>query len=343
MLEIDGSMGEGGGQVLRSSLSLAALTGQAVVIDRIRAGRAKPGLMRQHLTAVRAAAEVCDGEVEGATLRSRRVVFRPGKPRAGRYQFVIGTAGSTTLVCQTVLPILLAAEGESEVHFEGGTHNPMAPPYDFLERVFAPVVRALGAELELAIGRPGFYPAGGGRFSLHLSPPKEPKRVTLSEPLTLPKIDPFVISARLPQHVAEREAAVVAEAFSLDPRDVEIRKVKAAGPGNVVGIAVHDRERVVELSSAIGEKGRPAETVARNAVADTRAFLTRGLSVGEHLADQLLLPMSFGGGAFVTGPLSLHASTNVEVLRLFLGSDAASVGGEGEVVTVAVKAQHHRH
>ncbi|MFN7134491.1 MAG: RNA 3'-terminal phosphate cyclase, partial [Myxococcales bacterium] len=170
MLTIDGSMGEGGGQIIRTSLACALITGKSFRITKIRARRAKPGLMRQHLTAVRAAAEIGDAEVTGAEVGSSELTFRPGKLRAGDYHFAIGTAGSTTLVLQTVLPALLMASGPSSVVLEGGTHNPMAPTYDFLERCFLPLVERLGPRVSTRLERPGFYPAGGGRWSVQLAP-----------------------------------------------------------------------------------------------------------------------------------------------------------------------------
>src|SRR4051812_15499079 len=168
MIEIDGSEGEGGGQILRSALSLSICTGQPFRIVKVRANRDKPGLMRQHLTAVKAAAEICAGDVDGAELGSRALTFRPGKLAAGDYSFAIGTAGSCTLVLQTVLPPLLAAAGESRVRITGGTHNPAAPPFDFLLRSFLPQVVRMGADVSLELVTPGFFPRGGGEIRAHI-------------------------------------------------------------------------------------------------------------------------------------------------------------------------------
>src|SRR5262245_42204365 len=156
LLHIDGSIG--GGQILRSSLALSALTGRPFVIDQIRKKRERPGLMRQHLTAVRAAAQICAAEVMGGELGSTRVGFRPGKVRAGSYRFSVGSAGSAGLVLQTVLPPLMAADAPSELVFEGGTHNPLAPPYPFLDRVFFPLLARMGVGVERELVRAGFYP-----------------------------------------------------------------------------------------------------------------------------------------------------------------------------------------
>src|SRR5215831_445162 len=181
MLKIDGSLGEGGGQVLRTSLALSALTGQPFEIEKIRASRKKPGLMRQHLTSVQAAARVCNAHVEGAAISSQSLRFAPGPAVAGVYEFQVGTAGSATLVLQTVLPPLLLARGPSRVVVEGGTHNPLAPPFDFLERSFLPLIQRMGPSVELELRRPGFFPAGGGRFHAKIKPVKKLVRFDLLE------------------------------------------------------------------------------------------------------------------------------------------------------------------
>lgn len=330
VLRIDGSMGEGGGQVLRSSLSLSALTGTPIRVENIRAGRRKPGLLRQHLTALQAAAEVCGARVEGAKLRSREVTFRPDHPRGGSYRFAVGTAGSATLVFQTVLPILLRADGPSEVTFEGGTHNPMAPPYDFLEHVYVPWLRQIGVTIDISLGRVGFYPAGGGRFSVSLQPLRQPRPIELVTRPAAIRTRAWVLVSRLPAHVAEREASALREALVVGPAEVAIRKVRSPGPGNAVCVLVQDGDRPLELFTAFGERGRRAEAVAEDVANQANRFCSARVPVGEHLADQLLLPLSFGGGTFLTHELSSHTTTNVEVLRLFAGSDAVDVRHDDE-------------
>src|SRR5215510_1529252 len=181
MIEIDGASGEGGGQILRSSLSLAICTGQPFRIANIRANREKPGLMRQHLTAVKAAAEVCAGEVDGAELGSRALTFRPGKLAAGDYSFAIGTAGSCTLVLQTVLPPLLLATETSSIRITGGTHNKGSPPVDFLARAFLPLINRMGPKVNLELVRHGFYPRGGGEIRVDIVPSTKLEPITLLE------------------------------------------------------------------------------------------------------------------------------------------------------------------
>jgi RNA 3'-terminal phosphate cyclase (ATP) len=181
LIRIDGRLGEGGGQILRTSLSLSLVTGKAFRIENIRAGREKPGLLRQHLAAVLAAAEVCGGEVEGAVPGSSCLTFRPGPVRPGQYRFSVGTAGSATLVFQTVLPALMLGSWPSSVEVEGGTHNMAAPPYDFLSRTFVPLVNRMGPNVSLRFERYGFYPAGGGRFSAEIQPAVALKPLHLGE------------------------------------------------------------------------------------------------------------------------------------------------------------------
>ena len=169
-VHIDGSQGEGGGQIVRSALALALITGRPITIENLRAKRPKPGLMRQHLAAVHAALAVCDGRAEGDELGSRRLGFEPQQVRGGEYRFKLPTAGSATLVLQTVLPALMIAEAPSAVVLEGGTHNPWAPPFDFLQAAFLPLLSRMGPRVSASLQRHGFYPAGGGQFTVTIEP-----------------------------------------------------------------------------------------------------------------------------------------------------------------------------
>lgn len=318
LLQLDGSVGEGGGQILRTALSLSALTGRPFAIDRIRANRKKPGLLRQHLTAVRAAAAVCGGSVRGDEPGSQSLSFEPGAVAAGEYRFAIGTAGSTTLVMQTVLPPLLTASGPSRVTVEGGTHNPLAPPVDFFERSFLPFVRRMGPRVSVALERCGFYPAGGGRIVVEVEPAAlAPFELVERGPVVAKRARALV--AGLPRRIAERELSVVQEAFGLAAEDLEVAELgRGQGPGNVVSIELemaHHRE----VFTGFGEQGVRAEAVAAGAVDAARAYLAAGEPVGEHLADQLVIPLAMSGsGRFRTGPASRHLTTNVEVVARFL-------------------------
>jgi RNA 3'-terminal phosphate cyclase (ATP) len=319
MLTIDGSFGEGGGQILRSSLALSILTGRPFRIEKIRAGRGKPGLMRQHLTAVRAAAEVCSAEVAGDEIGSLCVNFTPGKVRGGEYAFSIGTAGSTTLVLQTVLlPLTLASE-PSRITLEGGTHNPFAPPFDFLAKAYLPLIKRMGPTVSIQLDRPGFYPAGGGRIIVDIEPARKLEPVELMERGKLVSRRACAQLASLPHHIAERELRVIQRKLNWPGSCLEIREItNSHGPGNIVTIEV-EYEHVTEVFTGFGEIGRPAEDVATHAVQQYQRYIKTAAPVGEYLTDQLILPLALaGGGAFVSCGLSRHSETHLELVRQFL-------------------------
>lgn len=318
MLVVDGSLGEGGGQILRTALALSAVTGQPFRISRLRAARSRPGLLRQHLTAVRAAAEVSAAEVEGAALGSLEVVFRPGPVSPGAYRFDVGSAGSAMLVLQTVLPPLLLASGPSRLDLAGGTHNPSAPPFDFVARAFLPLVGRMGATVKARLDRHGFYPAGGGTATVEICPFGGLAPLELVERGPVRSTRVRALLARLPHHVGERELEVLRREETLAGSRFEVEEVPSAGPGNAVVVEVEARG-LTEVVTAFGARGVAAEEVARRAAAETRRYLTADVAVGEHLADQLLLPCAVaGGGRFTTLALTPHFTTNVEVIRRFL-------------------------
>jgi RNA 3'-terminal phosphate cyclase (ATP) len=295
MIRIDGSFGEGGGQILRTSLSLSLATGKPFQIDDIRAGRERPGLLRQHLTAVLAAAEVGGAEVEGATLGSAAVTFSPGKVRAGEYRFAIGTAGSGTLVLQTVLPALLTADAPTRIAIEGGTHNPAAPPFDFLERTFLPLVERMGPKVRLEFERYGFYPAGGGRFCAEIGPARSLAPLHLGERGEIVSRRIIAVVANLPGHIALREIETAAAMLNWSKDCGKIDQTRnSPGPGNVVMIEIGTAE-VTEIFSAFGQVGVSAEKVASLAARYAREYLVSRAAAGEHLTDQLLLPMALAG------------------------------------------------
>jgi len=324
MIEIDGSEGEGGGQILRSSLSLAICTQQPFRISNIRANRENPGLRRQHLTAVKAAAEICRAQVEGAELESRELTFRPSRLSAGDYSFDIGSAGSCTLVFQTVLPALLTAGGSSRVRIFGGTHNKGSPPFDFLSRSFLPLLGRMGAGVQLELARHGFYPRGGGEIRAQITPAAKLGSLVLTErgPLVRKYAESYV--AAIPVHVAQRELQVIGRSLGIAPTDLLLRALpNDMGPGNAVTITL-EHQHVTEVFTGFGEKRIRAETVAESAAEEALAYLTTSAPVDEHLADQLLLPMALGsGGCFVTRVLSAHLHSNAAVIGQFTGRKVA--------------------
>ena len=319
MITIDGSQGEGGGQILRTSLALSLVTSQPFRMEPIRAKRQKPGLLRQHLTAVEAAKTVGCAEVAGAEMNSQVLEFRPGPVTPGNYRFAVGTAGSATLVLQTVLPALLTASDRSTLTLEGGTHNPLAPPFDFLARSFMPLIHRMGPTVELELRRPGFYPAGGGRFHARIEPAKRLMPVAVNERGAIQNRRAKVWLSNLAPEIADRELSVVREELRWGAEHCSTETVPhPKGPGNAV-VLEFEAEQVTAIFSGFGERGRPAEEVAREAVEAAKAWLQADVPVDEYLADQLLLPMALAGsGSFRTTRPSLHTITNAEVIHRFL-------------------------
>lgn len=319
LITIDGSQGEGGGQILRTSLGLSLVTGRPFRIERIRAGRDKPGLLRQHLTAVNAATQVGLAQVDGANLGSQALTFRPGQVSGGDYSFQVGTAGSTTLVLQTILPALVTAPSPSTIAIEGGTHNPFAPPFDFMERAFLPLVSRMGPVVKAELERPGFYPAGGGRFRVAITPNKRLERLDLLERGEVRGRKARAVVASLDHKIAERELRVIARRLSWPAECLESVEVKdSAGPGNIVTIEIAS-EHVTEVFTGFGERHVAAEAVAARAADEACAYLASGVPVGAHLADQLLLLLALAGqGSFRTVALTPHSRTNIAVIREFL-------------------------
>ncbi len=317
MIELDGAAG--GGQLLRTALSLSLCTGTGFTMERIRARRSKPGLMRQHLTAVNAAAQVGRARVEGAQIGATRLRFAPDKPQPGDFHFAIGSAGSTTLVMQTLLPALWQCDAPSRLRLEGGTHNPLAPSADFLADSFLPVLARFGVEATLRLERHGFYPAGGGVLCADVQPCARLRQLVLDDRGELQAISATALVSALPADVGRRELAVTAQRLGLAEDALRLHVVRPAlGPGNVLLVQVRHAHHV-ETFAGYGERGLPAETVASRVCDRVRAYLDSGACVGEHLADQLLLPMALaGGGAFTTPPPSEHLRSNAALIEKFL-------------------------
>jgi RNA 3'-terminal phosphate cyclase (ATP) len=319
MIKIDGSFGEGGGQIIRTSLALSMITGSAFTIENVRAGRAKPGLQPQHLMSVNSAAQISAAEVSGAAVGSTAFTFKPMQISSGNYHFRIGTAGSTMLVFQTLLPALMMQSQPSMVTIEGGTHNTHAPPFDFVKNTFLPLIKRMGPDVELVLHQYGFYPPGGGKITAHINPaPLAP--LHLLERGALQSKRARVLLVKLPRNIAERELKVVSEQMpGWKPQELVIEESdNALSPGNVVMIE-YQSEQLLETISSIGERRLPAEKVAQLAVGEAKSYLSHDAPVGEHLADQLLIPLALaGGGTIRTGPVTQHTITNMEVIKRFL-------------------------
>lgn len=329
-IELDGSRGEGGGQILRTALTLSMITGHPFRIERIRAKRSKPGLLRQHLTAVNAATEICGAEVSGAEAGSQRLSFTPGTIRGGDYRFAIGTAGSCTLVLQTVLPALWFADCSSTIVVTGGTHNPAAPPADFLVRTWLPLMRGIGTDMAIELGRHGFYPAGGGEVRAQVGPIESLRPIQLTERGNAVSTKAIAIVAGIPSSIARRELEHLRTRMDICEQEV-LELSSREGPGNVLMIELR-YPFLTEVFTGFGERGLPAEAVADRVAAHARAFAASAAAVGEHLADQLVLPMALAGqGCFTTTCLSSHLKTNMEVIERFLPVKFNVVNEEGMV------------
>lgn len=320
MIEIDGSFGEGGGQILRSSLALSIITGKSVDIYNIRANREKGGLLNQHLTAVNAAGAISTAEMKGAKLGSRELTFTPGPVVSGDYNFDIGTAGSTTLVFQTMLPPLMLATGASNIRLSGGTHNPMAPPFEFLETTFLPLLNLMGASIATKLERYGFYPKGGGVLRFSVTPIEEGRLrpLHLDERGEVTGIDARSLVVNLPESIAERELATIENVLGKLATKKVVASANSIGQGNVAFIHVRSRA-ITETFTRLGQRGVRAEKVAGDAAKETQQYLKADVAVGEHLADQLLIPMALcGAGSFLTTEPSLHTTTNIAIIEKFL-------------------------
>ncbi|GLQ97822.1 RNA 3'-terminal phosphate cyclase [Dyella mobilis] len=320
MIEIDGA--QGGGQLLRTALTLSMVTGEPFTMTGIRAGRSRPGLMRQHLTAVDAARQVSHASVAGAEPGSRQLVFTPGGVRAGDFQFAIGTAGSTTLVLQTILPALCLADGPSTIRLEGGTHNPLAPPANFLTDTFAPLLAKMGTSTDIRLERHGFYPAGGGVLQVKVVPVSALQPLHLEERGALQAVSARALISGIHDSVAQRELNVVARRLQLPPDALELRAIsQPLGPGNALSVRVAC-EHLVETFTAFGERGVSAEQVAERVCDEAQAYLKADVATGVHLADQLLLPMALaGGGSFTTMAPSDHSYSNAALIQKFVAVD----------------------
>jgi RNA 3'-phosphate cyclase len=320
-IHIDGSLGEGGGQILRTALALAALLRQPVEIDKIRANRTQPGLKTQHLAGVLALADITAAEVKGAHKHSTSLSFLPRTIKGGKYRFDISTAGAACMLFSAVLPPLLFAAQTSEITITGGTHVPFSPPFHYLADIFLPALRKMGAEVELKLVRWGFYPKGGGEIRANIKPCRKLRMVQLQRRGVLKELKLSAYSANLPDHIAHREIGHVKK--SLEAYSENLRTHPAAchalSPGNFIFLEA-DYEHVNAGFSGLGKRGRPAEEVADEVCRAFRDFDGTGATLDSHLADQLILymAMAHGDSFFTTDKVTSHLTTNVDIVRRFL-------------------------
>jgi RNA 3'-terminal phosphate cyclase (ATP) len=319
MIELDGSYGEGGGQILRTALTLSMLTQTPMRIHNIRAKRKKSGLLRQHLTCVQAAQAISHATVCGAALGANQLEFIPQEITGGDYRFDIGSAGSCTLVLQTILLPLAQAKIPSNVQLCGGTHNPLAPSASFLQQAYLPLLAKMGVQVDLNIHRYGFAPAGGGVLKVEIMPMQAWQSLDLPSRGQRGDFYAESLIAAVPAEVARRELAVVEEKMRWSASQTHIVGLRSnEGPGNVLQIVLQHQE-VSELFTCFGQKGKPAEAVALETCKEALHYLAHPVAVGEYLADQLLLPMALAGaGRFTTHIVSEHTRTNAAVIEKFL-------------------------
>lgn len=332
MIHLDGAQGEGGGQIIRTALSLSAATGQAFHVTRIRAGRVRPGLQPQHLAAVRAVAMVCGASVGGAFDGSPDVRFEPGPVRAGEFRFEIATAGALTLLLQTVIPPLAIAAEASRVEVTGGTHVPRSPSFHYLARHWVPVVARLGLRGSLALVRAGFYPPGGGEARAQVDPWTRPARLVLERRGTLVGIQGVAGASRLPG-VADRLCAAARERLWESRRlesEWEVVEMPAPSRGCFVLLqAVFEEGRAA--FSLLGERRVRAEVLGDRVARQALKFLDADEgAVDPHLADQLVVPLALagGGGRVTTTEVTSHLETVADVVSRF-GIPARTWGRRG--------------
>jgi RNA 3'-phosphate cyclase len=341
MIALDGSEGEGGGQILRSALALSILTRKPFKLTNIRANRRPPGLRPQHLMSVKAAAEICSARYKGGSVGSSSLTFEPGELTAGRYRFDIGTAGATGLVIQTVaLPLVLLGKEPSEVVVTGGTHVSTSPCYHYLETTWAAYLRKMNVEVELTMTRPGFYPRGGGEVRAIIRPCREVYPLRLTKCPELTTAGGFSAVAGLPTGIAERQAKRLTHRMKQAGVESHVPEEEwAGGPGTVAAL-VFRQAPVPTLFFGIGERGKPAESVADAAADQAVAYRNAKEPVDPHAADQIVLPLAFAPGAseYRTTEVTRHLTTNVGTIRRFVDRDIVCEGEEGGPGVVRVGA-----
>lgn len=320
MIKIDGAQGEGGGQILRTALSLSLITGKAFTLTNIRAGRKKPGLMRQHLVCVQSAQHISNAKVEGATLGSQELIFQPQHVQAGEYHFQIGSAGSTTLVLQTILPALLLQNESSQISIQGGTHNPLAPSADFISMCFLPTLQKIGIEVDFQLENVGFMPIGAGQIRASIHPWLNRKALNLCERGDVQRIESFAGCLNLDKtDINQRELDTLSKKLNID--QAHQMHMHGVSQGNALAVLVKFADHQ-QLFTALGTINRSAERVANGLASEVRQYLGTGAMVDEYLADQLLLPLALGaGGSFTASHISEHTRTQAKMIQRFMDCD----------------------
>ncbi|MCU4406641.1 RNA 3'-terminal phosphate cyclase [Acinetobacter junii] len=336
-IQIDGSQGEGGGQILRTALALSMITGQAFELINIRAGRKKPGLMRQHLVCVQASQHISQAYVEGAELHSQRLYFAPQHVQSGKYQFQIGSAGSTTLVLQTLLPALLLQNESSELTISGGTHNPLAPTADFIEHCFLPALEKLGIKVEFKLNKAGFFPIGAGEIQIKIQPWQHRNKLNLLDRGTLQSTEAFAAVLNLSEEaqIAQRELATLNKRLKLDTQ--QQFHLNGISQGNTAYVKVAHQNHV-QLFTTLGEMRKSAEQIANHLAEQVKRYIASQAVVDEYLADQLLLPLALvQGGEFTAQCISEHTRTQAVMIEKFIDCEIEFIELDKNLFQVIVK------
>jgi len=347
LIEIDGSMGEGGGQILRNAVALSAVLLKPIHVYNIRAKRSNPGLRPQHLTGVKAVAALASAEISGLRVGSKEIIFKPKKLEGGRLFFDAGTAGSTTLMLQSLMPAMAFSSGPVEVELRGGTNNPMAPPVEYFKMVLLPVLEKMGCKFEIALLRRGFYPKGGGVVKAKSAPVDKLSPIRLLEFGGVKRIKGLSYSCRLPSHIVERMAATAERILKTRGYDVDIKKEvlkpgdKACSldPGCGIILVAELESGALLGSDNLGKLGVPAEKVAEDAVNDLLKQIDSEAPVDKHLGDQLVIWASLADGVseYRVSELTLHTLTSIELCKILSGAEAEVLGRVGEAATVKIK------
>lgn len=338
-IQIDGSQGEGGGQILRTALALSMITGQAFELMNIRAGRKKPGLMRQHLVCVQASQHISQAYLEGAELHSQRLYFAPQHVQSGKYQFQIGSAGSTTLVLQTLLPALLLQNEASELTISGGTHNPLAPTADFIEHCFLPVLAKIGIESEFKLNKAGFFPIGAGEIQIKIRPWQHRNKLCLLERGTLQSTQAFAAVLNLAEEaqIAQRELATLEKRLKLDTQ--QHFHLKGISQGNTLYVKVK-LEHHTQVFTSLGEMRKSAEQIANHLAQHVKQYMESNAAVDEYLADQILLPLALGqGGEFTAQCISEHTRTQASMIEKFIDCEIEFIALDKNLFQVKVNVE----
>lgn len=339
MITIDGSHGEGGGQLVRMSCALSALTGRPFRLNNVRAHRAPPGLAPQHLAAVQAVAQLCNAETEGLALRTQDFTFRPGPIRGGDFRFDVGTAGSITLVLQAVLPVALAAPAASTFHIIGGTDVKAAPPFDYFRYVFVPLLQRLGFDIRATLVRRGYYPRGGGEVEVRVQPGR-PEPLVLETPGVLQELAGIAHVANLPAHIVERmqrtATQILAEHGDVHIETQQLGRAEAIGAGGAIVLWARLANTLLG-SSEVAQRGIPAERIAEQAAYALHAELRAAITIDVHAADQLLIYLALAGrpAHFTARAFSSHTQTTAWLIEQFLPVRVTAVpAGAGQRIAV---------